>query len=96
MSRSEALGIIETRSGGTPAATTPSRIPGDSAFTWAEPRYTVRSSSRATRCSAGLGSAPIWIGASGHRSRTSNTSGVRKRLEAASAGRAMVSGGEVA
>ena len=38
MSRSEALGIIETRSGGTPAATTPSRMPGESAFTWAELR----------------------------------------------------------
>ena len=62
----------------------------------AECPYTKRSSARATLRAAGLPSAPIWIGASGQRSRTSNTSGARQRAAAARAGSAIVSGGEVA
>jgi hypothetical protein len=73
-----------------------SRIPGDSAITRALRAYTKRSTARARCCASGLRSTPIWIGASGQRSRTSNTSGARQRAAAASAGSAIVSGGEVA
>ena len=74
----------------------PSRMPGESAITRVLRRYTKRSSARASRRASGLRSAPIWIGASGQRSRTSNTSGARWRAAASSAGRAIVSGGDVA
>ena len=71
-------------------------MPGDRAIRRALREYTKRSSARANRCASRLRSAPIWIGASGHRSRTSNTSGARQRAAATSAGSAIVSGGEVA
>ena len=72
------------------------RMPGERAISRVLRAYTKRSSARASRRARGLRSAPIWIGASGHRSRTSNTSGARQRSAATSAGKAIVSGGEVA
>ena len=71
-------------------------MPGESAITLALRRYTKRSSARASLRASGFRSAPIWIGASGQRSRTSNTSGARWRAAARRAGSAIVSGGEVA
>src|SRR5690606_22393756 len=74
------------------ASITPSFIPGDKATTRADWEYATLSSQRAMRISTGLRSAPTAMGISGHKSRTSNTIGTRRKSFTARAGITTVRG----
>ncbi|MFO0636707.1 MAG: hypothetical protein U0168_28065 [Nannocystaceae bacterium] len=75
-----------------PRRATPSAIAGESATMRDAPWYAAHSRPDAAARSNGLRSAPMAMGNSGHRSRTSNTIGARRPTRAASPGSAMVSG----
>src|SRR6478609_8364307 len=77
---------------GVPAAAIPSAIPGESATILRARRYAYLSSALASIMSQRLRSFPLAIGISGHRSRTSKTTGVRRNNVAITAGIIIVSG----
>src|SRR5690554_4594657 len=67
-------------------------MPGDKATTAAELLYAQRSNFFATHCRTGFFKAPIAIGISGHKSRTSNTIGTFNLRAVKTAGSAIVKG----